>query len=197
MLQYFPVVIMTRKAWKNITHAEIDDVNKMETLRNCSEMARPYINKIAMIQQRGVFYYVRWGSWIFLKPWDDKPSSLKSYLGEKMKKKNIKTLKWTVYSWEKSLGAAYHWVNPFDISSPLKSTSTCKKRRKEYFGTVIRTDSAARSRNVQELPSPKALCVWTGCSLHSSLLHPAFSCGAPPWKHWTQICKDTDFTQTA
>lgn len=64
----------------------------------------------------------------------------------------------------------------------LNLPAPAKSKKEISFWTGLCTVAAA-GEDMQGLPFPTALCVWTGCSLRSSLLHLEFSCGAPPWKH--------------
>lgn len=142
----------------------------------------------------GQFHCASRASESLLEPWDDKPSSLRSYLQEVKKQK----MHWRATSHKStvtvSVTSNYHWVHPFDMSSLLKSTSTCKQKRVDWFLTQFSTTSSLK-QSKQVLLFPEALCVWTGSRRRSSLLHLKSSCAAPPWRHWTQTCNHTRFSR--
>lgn len=55
--------------------------------------------------------------------------------------------------------------------------------KRTCYRTVLLLVEAFKSKEkVQKRPFPEALCVWTGCPLRFSPLHPESSCGAPPQK---------------
>lgn len=193
-----------QKSLKNVSHAEINAVNEMEKCtwiqtKWCALLLTRYYSGEACFTIRG-----GGREYFLMLETTNHLQSGRTCSGKWEKKYSFKHGKKAVYYQNNSVTAAqgkdkakyYHCVHPFEISSPLKSTSTCNFKQKGERKLSLRTRRSARdglycrtliirarNRKLEDLPFPKALYVWTGCSLRSSLLHPEFFCGAPPSKH--------------